>query len=491
MIIVSITGPDMKRALAQVAGSARFAGMFEFRLDLIRSADLGRLLDSTRKPTIVTCRPTWEGGLFAGSEAERINILRSASMLGARYVDLEVRSEHRVIRDFIGRQSETQVILSYHHFSGALPDVRKVYRELSAHGAGIIKFAYPASDAFENRLAFDFLELARADRQKSVAIAMGEAGELSRIVYKKFGGWGTYAGTEDGANAAPGQIPASRLVNLYRSENLSPATKVYGVVGSQVRHSKGIFVHNALFAKAKSNSVYCRFPVRDLNAFMQDVGPLIDGFSVTIPHKESIMKYLPAVDPVARRIGAVNTVVRKNKKLFGTNTDAPGALDAIEKVTSVRGKRMLIVGAGGAARAIAFEALQRGASVLVANRTAARAKALATAFGLRAVRMKSNRLTPSDLSPDEFEIVVNATSVGMTPNVRESPLAKPMLKGKLVFDAVYSPPMTKLLRDAKRAGAKIISGSEMYLNQAIRQSLLFCGRRPDSRLMRRILSNPS
>jgi 3-dehydroquinate dehydratase/shikimate dehydrogenase len=359
------------------------------------------------------------------------------------------------------------------------------------HGAGIIKFAYLASDACDNRLAFDFLALARADRQRSIAIAMGEAGEPSRILYKKFGGWGTYAAPDDTSIAAPGQIPASRLVGLYRSEDLSPSTRVYGVVGGQVRHSKGIFVHNALFARMKLNTVYCRFQVSNLRGFMKDISPLIDGFSVTIPHKESIMKFLSAVDPIARSIGAVNTVIRRKNGLYGTNTDAPGALDAIEKVSRVRGKRMLIVGAGGAARAIAFEASRRGASVIVANRTAGRANALARAFGLKAVGMKSKMLTPSDLASDEFDIVVNATSVGMSPSVKDTPIAASMLRGKVVFDAVYSPPMTRLLREARRAGATIIAGTEMYLNQAIRQSKLFSGRQPDSRLMRRILSKPA
>ena len=491
MIIVSITGPDMRRALAQVAGSSRYADLFEFRVDLIRSADIGRLLASTRKPAIVTCRPKWEGGMFAGSESDRLNILRTASLLGAQFIDIEVRSNPRVIRDFVRRQSDTQVILSYHHLTRRLPDVRYVYRKLVAYSPAIVKFAYPAHDAAENRLAFDFLRLARLDHRKGVAIAMGEAGEPSRILYKKFGGWGTYAAPEDGTPAAPGQIRASLLTRLYRSERLSPSTKVFGVVGGQVRHSKGIFVHNALFARARSNAVYSRFPVRNLKGFMEKMGPLLDGFSVTIPHKQAVMRYLSGVDKTTERIGAVNTVIRKGKRLYGTNTDAPGALDAIESVSKVKGKRILIAGAGGAARAIAFEALRRGAKVLISNRTGRRAKRLAAQFGMTVVPMKGARLSTADLGTEAFDVVVNATSVGMVPNIHETPVDKAMLKGKVVFDVVYNPTITRMLRQAKSVGARIVTGGEMYLNQAVRQSVIFCRRKPDVRLMRRILARES
>jgi shikimate dehydrogenase len=226
--------------------------------------------------------------------------------------------------------------------------------------------------------------------------------------------------------------------------------------------------------------VYCTFPVTDLSKFMRHFAPFLDGFSVTIPYKESIIKFLDELDEAAEAIGAVNTVIRRKGKLYGLNTDAPAALDAIECVGKVKGKRLLLIGAGGSARAIAYEAKRRGAEVLIANRTDQRAKTLAKELGLEHVHMAYIRLTP-------FDILVNATPVGMVPHVTQSPAPKEILRDKVVFDAVYNPPMTRLLRLAKSVGATIVPGTEMYLNQAALQSELFTGRRPNIDMMREIL----
>ena len=483
MIIVSIVGPSMQEALAQVVSSSPYADMFEFRLDLMSKPNVARLLSSTPKPTIATCRPVWEGGAFMGSERERIGTLDLAAVFGANYVDIELSSTPGVVEEFVRRKKETKVIVSHHLLDGTLFDVSRIYKALHVTGADVIKLAFEAEDAFENHLAFDFLMKAKSDRRKAVAIALGEAGESSRIFYKKFGGWAMYASTEDGKMAAPGQVPASQLKKLYRADKLSASTKVFGVVGNPVKQSKGVLVHNPLFQRARQNAVYCRFQTSDIEKFMMYLVPHLNGFSVTLPHKQSVMKYLDEVDATARAIGAVNTVIRRGKKLVGTNTDAPGALDAVERIVKVKGKRMLILGAGGAARAIAYEAKRRGADVIITNRTASRARKLGDEIGLACVKWNA-------LKNAEFDILVNATSVGMFPNDGTSPVSKSILKNKIVFDAVYSPPITKLLRDAKSVGAKTIQGTQMYLNQAALQSELYTGRKPDHSFMRTLLQDP-
>jgi 3-dehydroquinate dehydratase/shikimate dehydrogenase len=480
LIIVTITGPSMQEALAQVAGSSPYADTFEFRLDLMTKPNIARLISSTRKPTIATCRPVREGGAFSGSERERIGVLELASVFGARYVDIELGSSPRIIEEFVRRKKESQVIVSHHLLDGTLFNTNRIYKALHATGADVIKLAYEADDAYENSHAFEFLGRAKADKQKAIAIALGEVGEPSRILYKKFGGWATYASTEDGKSAAQGQIPASQLRELYRAERITTGTKVFGVVGDPVKQSKGVFIHNPLFQHAKKDSVYCRFQVSDIEKFMHRIVPRLEGFSVTLPHKQSVMRYLDRVDPTAKAIGAVNTVIRRGKKLVGTNTDAPGALDAIEKVAKVRGKRMLILGAGGVARAIAYEAKQRSADVIIANRTLSRARQLAEEFGFEYVKWNSLRGV-------QFDILVNATSVGMVPRVDESPVPKAILKKKVVFDVVYNPPMTRLLTEARSVGAKTIQGTEMYLNQAALQSEMYAGQAPDIFFMRRLL----
>lgn len=471
----------MNDALMQVAGSSKYADMFEFRLDLIPQPNIARLLNSTRKPRIVTCRPEWEGGSFMGAERKRIEMLEMASAFGADYVDIELNVNPRTLQEFIRRKKDTKVIVSVHLFDADLFDVTKIYKALVATGADVLKFAFTSRDAADNHLAFRFLSLAKQDAQKAVSIAMEECGEASRALYRKFGGWATYASPEAGAGVLPGQIPARELKDLYRADRLTSSTKIYGVIGHPLGQSKGVYLHNPLFRRAGRNAVYCRFPVTDLDRFMKFVAPFLSGFSVTIPHKQSIIKHLDAIDPTAKAIGAVNTVIRRGGKLCGTNTDATGALDAIERVTKVKGKRVLVIGGGGAARAIAYEAKRRGAEVLIANRTERKAKLLAKEFGVRMVRM-------AELRWADFDILVNATSVGMFPHVDESPVPKAILKRKTIFDAVYNPPMTRLLREAKRVGARVIQGTEMYLNQAALQSELHTGVKPKAATMRKLIS---
>ncbi|MBX2989941.1 MAG: shikimate dehydrogenase [Bacteroidetes bacterium] len=483
MIIVSITGPGMKDALAQIAASSPYADMFELRLDMIQEPPLGMLMGATDKPVIIACRPEWEGGKFRGTESERMELLDAAAELGAAYVDIELHAGAAAIRKLLG--DGRRLILSNHSSGKFKFDIASLYKRMRSARAQVLKFAYTAEDSADMRYAIEFLQLAERDRQKAVAIAMGEFGEPTRILYKKFGAWATYASAGVGLKAASGQIPAAELKNLYRSERISGKTKVFGVVGNPLKQSKGVYLHNPLFQAEKKDAVYCRFPVKNLKSFINHIAPKLNGFSVTIPHKQAIMKYLDRTDPTATAIGAVNTVIRTSGKLYGTNTDAPGALDAIEKVVKVKGKAMLIAGAGGAARAIAFEAKQRGATVFFTNRTETTGRRLASEFNVNFI--SKTELLRAGRKGLEYDIIVNATPVGMTPYVNVSPLPKTILRKTIVFDAVYNPPMTKLLRDAKSAGAKIIQGTEMYFNQAALQFKLYAGVKPGISTMRQIL----
>ena len=480
MIVVSVTGPRMSDALDQVRSSAPWADMFEFRLDLIRSPRLAALLLSTPRPVIVTCRPVWEGGAFRGPERERLALLAGASLLGADYVDIELRAGRKALGSFLGRRRESGVIVSYHARKGERPAPGAIYRRMRGTGADVFKFAFHAGDAWENTRAFDFLRIAGRDGSRAVAIAMGEAGEPSRILYRVFGGWATYAAPEAGPPAAPGQLRARELVELYRAPRLGASTAVFGVIGNPVTQSKGVRVHNPLFARAGRNAVYCRFAVADLRKFFRRLAPLLRGFSVTHPHKVAVARFLDATDRLAHAIGAVNTVVRRGGKLVGTNTDAPAALDAIERVVRVRGKQILIAGTGGAARAIAYEASRRGAGVLVTGRNARRGRAFARELRAQFVRWDDRHACAPD-------ILVNATPVGMAPRTNASPFPASMLRGRVVFDAVYNPPVTRLLADAARAGARTIRGTAMYVNQAALQFALYARVRPDLALMKKLL----
>jgi 3-dehydroquinate dehydratase/shikimate dehydrogenase len=478
MIIVSITGPSQAQALRQMTLSRRYASLFELRLDLIADAVPEALISAAKRPVVATCRPVWEGGVFSGSEQDRFAILSRAVRCGASYVDIELAVGARAIRAFAAAHHGIRIIVSRHYFSEGTPDPRREYNALRSVNSAVMKLAYRAADGGDIGPAMRFLQLARRDRRHAIAVAMGEAGEASRVLYRVFGGWATFAAPEGGVPAADGQLSARMMHDLFRAHRLNRATKIFGVIGHPVRYSKGIHLHNPLFQRAGRNAVYCRFDVERLASFMQNVFPALSGVSVTQPHKLSIMDHVDRVDDRARRIGAVNTVFRRGGRLVAENTDAAGALDAIERKMRVKGKTFLVLGAGGAARAIIVEALQREATVFVANRTRVRADELARATGCQAVDIGQVA---------SVDIVANATSVGMAPRAEESPLTKGAVRMKLAFDAVYQPADTRFLKEARALGAMTVSGAEMYLNQAAAQSRRYTGVAPDRRMMRRLL----
>jgi 3-dehydroquinate dehydratase / shikimate dehydrogenase len=479
MIIVPITGPSMDQAVGQLASSARYADLFEIRIDLLETPDLARLIALSRKPVIATCRPVREGGAFSGDEEDRLGILQRAIDAGVKYVDLEADAWRAGRQRLVQRGRALEWIVSQHVLSGAPPRPDVIYARLRRTGADILKIAYMANDAWQIKTAIRFLALAKADKQKAIAIAMGEAGEASRVLYRVFGGWATFAGPEEGRESAPGQLRASIMKGVFRAHERTRRTKVFGLVGNPVGQSKGIFIHNPIYRRLGKNAVYCRFKIGDLSRFMKVFDGLLTGCSVTTPHKQAMMRYLTTVDPLVRKLGAVNSVVRRGTGYFGANTDARGALDAIEKRTRVREKRFVVIGAGGAARAIAGEASRRGADVYVVNRTPGKAKSVARALGVKWSPLEAL----ASLNP---EILANATSVGMWPDMNASPIPSIPDSVRLAFDAIYNPSMTKFLRDAETGGATVVTGVEMYVRQAVEQIRVFLGRKPSEALVTRL-----
>lgn len=483
MIIVSITGPTFSEALHQIVISRKDADLFEFRLDRFRKMDLRMLIRLSRRPVIGTCRPVKEGGGFSGTNKARLEILHEVCSLGAGYVDLELYLGASEVDRFHSAFPGIRVIVSRHLRRPPSPLVcQRVFEKLQSTGADIIKLAYPARDSSDVKPAWDFLEKAHRSKQKAIAVAMGDAGQSSRVTYKIFGGWGTYASPDGSTTSAAGQLSAQTLRVVYRAERLNRRTRIFGVIGDPLVQSKGPMIHNPLFHKAGKNAVYCKFPVKDLKKFMKTVAPQLSGFSVTIPHKESIMNHLDSIDRTSASIGAVNTVYRVKGHLRGTNTDAAGALDAIEDVLSVKGKQILVIGAGGAAKAIAYEAKNRGAVVTISNRTMSQAKTLASELQVDDIPMER-------VGSMEYDILANATSAGMVPDTGVSVLPSGLVRSPVVFDVVYNPPLTKFLRDARRRGAKTIPGTAMYIYQAAKQSELYTGVKASIRYMKRLLAN--
>jgi 3-dehydroquinate dehydratase/shikimate dehydrogenase len=481
MIIVSVTGPTMNDACRQIRTSRRWADMFELRLDLIRDLELFPLLRRTGRPRIVTLRPVWEGGGFEGSEESRAAMLREIAARGVEFIDVELKAGRAIVEEIRRVSRSVRIIVSLH--GDAVPrSARESLHMFRGCGGDVVKWAYPAADSPDLRLAYDFLRMAKRGKQKAIAVAMGEAGEPSRILYRVFGGWATYAAPEGGPGAAPGQLPASTLVDIYRSSSLNGRTKIFGLLGNPVAQSKGMYLHNAAFRKKGVNAVYVRFRTTDLETFARDIMPLIDGCSVTTPFKERVATLARREDPGVRSSGAANTLYRVGKAWRAANSDSAAALDAIERECLVRGKTLLIIGAGGAARAIAYEGTKRGARVVLANRSAERAAAAARDLHLRSVAL-------AEIADVPYDILANATPVGMFPQVDDTPVPWELLRpGTVVFDAIYNPRETRLLREAKRAGARVVSGAEMFILQAARQQELFLHRKADLGVLRRTMN---
>jgi len=334
-----------------------------------------------------------------------------------------------------------------------------------------------------NSIADSLRVLALAKGRKNViTVPMGEIGLPARVLALREGSALAYASV--GEKTAPGQLTLDEMKNLYRADKLNRKTRVYGVIGDPVSHSLSPLMHNLAFQKKKINAVYLPFLVRDLKDFLGAIKPLgIAGFSVTLPHKEKILRYLDDCDPVAAAIGAVNTVVvRSGGRLYGCNTDYVGVLRALERRVRLQGSRVLLFGAGGVARAVAFALAQAGSIVCVSARRMDQAEKLARA-------VQGEAVSRTRIRKEFFDAIVNATPVGMHPKSSKSPLAANELNCRLVFDTIYRPMNTRLLQFAEKRSIETVSGIEMFIAQGTAQWEIWSEQRAPATLMRRAVLN--
>ncbi|MCP4365710.1 MAG: shikimate dehydrogenase [Planctomycetes bacterium] len=477
MLCIPITATTTEDFLTDMRSASELADIdvVELRLDYInniRIPDVEALIKIKEKtiPVIATCRPEREGGRFTGAEADRIALLEKAAELGAEYVDVE----HDAVDKFT-RRSGTKLIASYHNFtetpSGS--ELSDLYDKLSSSGADIVKIVTLALKITDNLRIFKLLEQAS---KPIIALCMGEPGQISRVLAPKYGGFLTFASLGEGRESAPGQLSARELLDVYNFRAIDHDTDIYGLIGNPVAHSMGPVLHNTCFQAEDINAVYLPFRVEDISSFINGFKTLnVSGYSVTIPHKQAIMGLLDELDALAASVGAVNTVVNRGGRLKGYNTDSTAATKVIEEGlaedgTTLKGKKVTIVGAGGAARAVAFGLKQKKAKITVVNRTEARAEALAGDLGCGHKRFE-------ELVGLDTEILVNCTSVGMHPNVNDMPVPADVLRpGMWVFDAVYNPPDTRLLREAAARGCRTLDGVKMFVLQAAQQFEMWTGR---------------
>lgn len=488
MICVSIGRGRHKMMMAEHKHVAdQGAQLVELRLDYLRTpVNLKRLLESRPCPVVITCRRTKDGGLWSKSEDERMMIIRQAIASGVEWVDLEEDTAAKV-----PRYGRTRRIVSYHNFEETPADLEAIHDRLAKLNADVVKIATMAKQPHDLARMLELVK-EKSKQIQTVGLCMGDLGTPSRILTGKFGAPFTYAAFSESREMAPGQLSYNQLIDIYHYDRIYADTEVFGVIADPVGHSLSPVIHNAAFRQSAMNRVYVPFrvPAENLASFLNDAPKLgIKGLSVTIPHKEAALKLVTEVDPSARAVGAVNTIIFNQNETIGYNTDYPAAIDSLEAgmdglgahPSPVAGKAALVLGAGGAAKAVAHALNNRGAEVILSNRNPERAQALAEEIKCGAIEWV-NRY---DADPD---ILVNCTPVGMHPNVDGTPYDKHSLKpAMVVFDTVYNPENTLLVKEARDQSCTVVTGVEMFIRQAGLQFKHFTGREPPTANMRETL----
>jgi 3-dehydroquinate dehydratase / shikimate dehydrogenase len=475
-ICVAIIGSDGNEMVDKAEALVRDNPFLEFRLDYLSKPALAlprlrRFFEAYPGTTaIATCRRVVSGGKFRGSIASQLDVLNKAAAAGCQLVDVELQTASKCKREQLQKlRTKAGLILSFHDFRGT-KKLEESLEKMLAYPADFYKVVSTATTLADNISMIKFLAH-EGDRHPMVGMCMGEQGLISRVLGVRAGSNFTFASASAGQETAAGQTTAQELRNVYRIEQVDVATRVYGVVGDPIGHSLSPIIMNTAFRRENVNAVYLALHAKTLKDLLTCVREIpIHGISVTMPYKESILAHLDNSDSHTTKIGACNTVVRaQDGKLYGFNTDTAGIIRPLERrLNTLEGARILVLGAGGAARAAVFALKERGAEVYILNRSLAHGKKLA--HQARARLMKR-----ADLKKAAFDVIINATPVGMG-NSRETPLQEKEINARYVFDMIYDPPETRLLKLAKERGAQIIPGIEMFVHQAARQFEIWTGK---------------
>ncbi|MFI4910569.1 MAG: shikimate dehydrogenase [Sedimentisphaeraceae bacterium JB056] len=480
--------------------------IIELRTDCLHNLNYDTLetLIKTSKalsvPVIVTCRDPKEGGMHDHSQLVRLEILCEAIRLGADYIDCEyLNYQNMKIQELIGKAMDQnpacRLILSTHNFDEPFYDIEALYQNMhDLNRSAIIKMAYKVNHISDCIAAFNLLRHRKGDL---IIACMGNGGEISRILASKTHNFITFAALDKESGSAPGQLTVDQMRDMYRFDAISSNTELYGIIANPVGHSASPAIYNGSFTHADIDALYLPLLVEGdkegFDKFLNAVGanPWLKfrGFSVTIPHKNSAFDYVKkygTIDEKALPIGAINTIsISETGQVTGYNTDYAGAMNPLKRsVGNISGKKAAVIGAGGVSKAIVAGLVDNQADVTIFNRTVEKAKVLADIFDCSYDSIDNiNRL-----SEESFEIVINCTSIGMSPNIDSSPVEEEHLNENMtVFDTVYNPLETKLLKYAKSAGANTINGLEMFIEQAIEQYKLLTGEDAQKQVIEQVL----
>ena len=474
-LCVAVIGSDASSLVERAESMVRDNPFLEFRLDYLSQPVAGlpkikNFLELHPEVTVIaTCRRAVNGGKFRGSVAAQLGVLLKAADSGCQLVDLEIQSvEALKSQDLEELGNRVGLIISHHNFRNS-KKVEEPFEKMSQYQADFYKVVSTATNLYDNVMMMKFLE-ANSAKHEMAGLCMGEQGIISRVLGVRAGSVFTFGAATRGEETAPGQALATELRSTYRIDSVDAATQVYGVAGDPVEHSLSPVMMNAAFRRETVNAVYLALhakSLKDLLACVHDIP--IRGLSITMPYKQDIIKELENSDPLTRLVGACNTVVRSaDGKLYGFNTDVAGVVVPLEQRLHLAGARILVVGAGGVARAAAFGLKAKGAEVFITNRTLEKGQTLAR-------QAKVKYIKRSEVAKQSFDVIINATPVGMD-NGKQSPLEEKELNTKYVFDLVYVPAETRLLSMARAKGIQVIPGLEMFVQQGARQFEIWTGK---------------
>lgn len=468
LLCATVTGATTAE-LVRARDAAAAADLVELRLDTVDVPDVQGAIAGRPRPVVVTCRPRWEGGAFDGPEEVRASLLSQALEHGAEFVDVEYAS---ACRDALLQRARERVIVSHHDFEGVPRDLGVRLSAMRATGAAVVKLAVTARRLCDQLPLFELAEQEGASPQRHVCVAMGEAGIPSRVLAARLGNAWTYAGEA----VAPGQLSLTRMAGEFAAGRRLASPRVFGVVGRPVSHSLSPTMHNAAMAHEGVDGCYLPLAAADFTDFLAFAEAVaLEGASVTAPFKRDALEAALESEALAVRVGAANTLVRLENGWRAGNTDVAGFLAPLDG-TTLRGARVAVLGAGGAARSVVVALQTRGAAVTVHARREARAAELAAEFGVAAGEWPPR--------PGTWDLLVNATPVGTWPDGDVSPIPGDLARGSVVYDLVYNPAETRLLREAAARGARTIEGLGMLVAQAAEQFTWWTGRPAPSGVMR-------
>jgi 3-dehydroquinate dehydratase/shikimate dehydrogenase len=488
-VCVAIIGSTAAEMLEKASTVVKETPFLEFRLDYLEKPLLALpkfkhfFADNTAATGIATCRRAANGGKFAGNVAAEIEVLSKAGAAGFHIVDVELESVEAMKKGELQNLRDTGValIISHHDFA-ATKDLDGIYKRIVPFQPDFIKIVPTAKSLVDNVTLMRFIERME-DHSNIIGICMGDAGIISRVLGVRAGSAFTFAAATVGEETGPGQIAARTLIETYRIDQVDAATKVYGVAGNPIRSSLSPIMMNTAFRRETVNAVYLALQANKLSDLLKLVDEIpIQGISVTMPLKQEIMAHLEKTDPLSAKIGACNTVLRaQDGKLYGFNTDVAGITGPLEKRLSLRGAKVLVLGAGGAARAAVFGLRDKGAEVFILNRTSETAQKLARQSGSKTIKKDA-------VAKTAFDVIINATPIGMAGIKAPQLLEAKDLNTKLVFDLVYNPLETPLLRMARQKGIPIVTGIEMFVQQGARQFEIFTGKpAPEEEMLRVVI----